>query len=152
MCLSCSIPITLPNQQAHPLMLGKVNPQCPARRLLIQEDLLRFLSRLDIEEFRVRKTADLSRPAVHGDTHVQNVFNVLEDVLQVTIREFVRNSPNEEGVGWVFLDTVFMNLAASVLQDDLASFQDPIVQVLDGIPSAINRGEFTVAEPRFVAR
>jgi hypothetical protein len=99
------------------------------------------------------KTADLSRATVHGDTHVIDVLNILEDILQITVREFIRNTTNEKSIGWrvSFPVVGFPNLAASVLQDDLAAFQDPIVQVLDGVPGPVNRGEFAVAESRFVA-
>jgi hypothetical protein len=134
-------------------VLGKLNIQLSTIRPQVAKNLPPFLGRFNIEELRVCKTADLSRATVHGDTHIINVLDILENILQITVRKLIRDTTNEKSIRWgmVFPVIGLPNLAARILQDDLTAFQDLIVQILNGVPGPINRGEFAVAESRFVA-
>jgi len=71
----------------------KVHSQLSTVNDLVLQERLRRFSRCDIDKVRMRKSSGLTRAAVDGDSHVENVSNFTEKIYQSHERVSIQHDP-----------------------------------------------------------
>jgi len=131
---------------SHNLTLGKVDNQLTTVRSLASKNLLSrssiaLLLKVDVSE-STRKTS----AAVNGDPDIRDTLDILENLLQVHICQFVGDVADVEGLGGHVVGAAGLVGRVGVLHDDLTAFVDTTVLLGNGIGGFFGSAEVDVTE------
>lgn len=123
----------------------EINSQGAVVNGLALELLHSLLSGSDIGEVGVGETSWLTGAAVNGNTDVDNVLDVAEELVQVGIGHLESEVADEEGLGWGVLGTVLGGVG-HIVDDHAAAGEDSVVKGLDSLGGGLNVLEGNVSE------
>lgn len=131
--------------------LAKVDPQPPAVDFLVLKVLLRGFSAGDIDEVGVGETSGLAGTSVDGDSDVENIPDVAEEVVEVFVGHLEGHVANEERLGGLLGGARGTGrdagLAADVvLHGQATALEDLLVERLQGGGGVLYSVELDVAE------
>lgn len=126
--------------------------------LLGGEDLLCLSGALDVEQIAVGEASWLTSPSVNGDSHINNVLDIAEQVIEIFVGHVEGHVANEKGLGWV-VDAggtiegssspvaVVESLSGAVrLNGETTTLVWLLVQAVHGLCSVFRVLEFNIAE------
>lgn len=109
-----------------------VNTEGTVVNRLALELLHGLLSRRNISEISVSESTWLTSAAVNGNTDVDDVLDIAEQLVQVGVGHLEWEVANEESLGWGVLGTVGLRVD-HVVDDHAAAGKEGVVEVLDGL-------------------
>jgi hypothetical protein len=138
-----------------------VDPQSPSVRFLFRQNLQGLLRTRHIREVRMRKASWLTSSSVDGDSHINDIANAPEQVVQILVRHLEGHVADEECLGrWVLSPADFAVEACAVvtlsfhlfcgvggiLYDNTAAFVELLVHGFNGRGGAIDVVKIDIAE------
>jgi len=122
-----------------------INSQNAAIDLLTLESLHTLNGALHINEVCVGESSWLAGASVNGNTDINDISNVTEELVEVRVGHFEGKVTDEEGLGrWV---AVFRTAGlALVVDNETAAFINCLMLGLDGSGGLIDRAELNVSE------
>jgi hypothetical protein len=93
----------------------------------------------------VCETSWLTGTSVNGNANIDNVSNVTEELVEISIRHFESKVANEESLGWLVLSSFRFGLVHEV-DDEAAAFQDSLVLGFDGGSGLLHGLEIDISE------
>jgi hypothetical protein len=161
--LACARVVALPHTipWAVGSRLAEVDAKFPSVDFLSLEDLLSLGGTGDVDEVGVGEASGLAGSPVNGNTHVHDVANVAEEVVQVLVGHLEGHVADEESLGRrvVRCGTVEPSTVATVaasavtggfgaveLDNEVPAFEDLHVQVVNGSLSIVDALELNVTE------
>lgn len=127
-----------------------VNPEGTVVNRLALELLHGLLSRRDISEISVSESTWLAGAAVNGNTDVNDVLDIAEQLVQVGVGHLEWEIADKEGLGWGVLGTVGLRVD-HVVDNHAAAGEEGVVKVLDGLGGGGDVLEGDISEPSFVS-
>lgn len=127
-----------------------VNTEGTVVNRLALELLHGLLSRRDISEISVSESTWLAGAAVNGNTDVNDVLDIAEQLVQVGVGHLEWEVADEEGLGWGVLGTVGLRVD-HVVNDHAAAGEEGIVEVLDGLGGGGDILEGNISESNFLS-
>lgn len=124
---------------------AEVDSQLAAIDLLVDKSLLALHSALDIDEICVSKSSWLSSTSINGNTNINDIANVTEELVEIGIRHLEGEVANEESLGWRVVCITSARLA-HVVYNDTAAFEEGLVFGLDRSFGLVNGLEFDISE------
>lgn len=123
---------------AQDLSLGEVDNKFPAIRRFATQDLLSGRRGRLINKVYVSESTRQTGTAVNGDANIRHTLDVLENPLEIHIRQLVGNISNVKRLSG--LDLVAGGLVGSVgvIYDDLATFKDTTILLSDSVGGFID--------------
>lgn len=135
---------------------AKIDPQFPAIDFFLLEHFHAFYGALDVNKVGVSKTSRLSRSSVNCHSHVNDIFDASEQLVQVAIGHFEGHVPNEQGLArWIgglgLLGPLMALLNAaggegSKLAPKAATLEDFLVHRFDCVGGSFSRFKVNIAE------
>ena len=87
----------------------------------------------------------LASASVNGNTDINDISNITEELVEISIGHLEGKVADEESLGWWVCDVLTTGLVL-VVDDETAAFEDLLVLSFDGSGGLVNGFEFDVSE------
>lgn len=126
----------------------EVNTERSVVDRLALENLKSLLSGRNISEVSVSESSWLTSATVNGNTDVNNVLDVAEQLVEIGIGHLKSEVADEQSLGWGVLLAGLLGVG-HVVDDHAAAGEEGVVEVLNGLGGGLNVLELDVSESDF---
>lgn len=126
-----------------------VHSQLAAIQLLSDKSFLSSNGTLDITEISVCESSWLSGSSVDGNTDINDIVNITEELVEIGIGHLEGDVTDEEGLGWLGWPSGLVGFE-HIVHNDAAALKDRLVLGLDGGSGLLDSLEENVAETRYL--
>lgn len=114
--------------------------------LLSNQCLLTLDGTLDIDEISVGESSRLASTSVNGNTDIDDVSDVTEELIEISVRHLKGEVADEEGLRGFGLSRSTLAALVHVVDNETATFNDGLVLGLNGLGGLFDVFELDVSE------
>lgn len=93
------------------------------------------------------ETSWLASPSVDGNTDVNNILDIAEEVVDVRVRHLEGKVSKEEGLAWFSGPSDLLSLGARIVDDQVTALKYCLMSALDGSGGLLDGLEGDISEP-----